>query len=119
VLQLYNEETTVCKLYRDIVNDANNVVIGEDKGWVENVPWLYYDRSADDVLEDGDKVNMEVSFSESIDDKVHNLKYRLAMYKLDGSFLGFKALEDELILCPHSTDDTENFKEFGTNIVLK
>jgi hypothetical protein len=96
VLQLYNEETTVCKLYRDIVRDTTNTAAegATDPGWVTNVPWLYYHNDADDVLEDEDLVEMEVSFSSSEDDKVHDLTYLLAVHKLDGTFEGFAPLED-------------------------
>ena len=119
VLQLYNDETTVCKLYRDIVEKSLETAYEIDDGWVENVPWLYYEKSAEDVLDDADKVSFEVTFSDDEDDKVFKMKYKLAMYALNGAFLGWKDLEDELILCPHYEADTDNFKEFGTNLIIE
>ena len=83
------------------------------------MPWLYYASSAEDVLDDTDKVSFEVTFSDSENEKVFKMKYKLAMYALNGAFLGWKDLEDELILCPHYEADTENFKEFGTNLIIE
>lgn len=60
---------------------------------------------------------MEVTFDSSNDDKINKLEFILAKYALDGSFLGFEELDDQLILCPHPYDAGDKFRKFGTNLI--
>ena len=60
---------------------------------------------------------MEVTFDPSSDDKINELEFLLASYALDGTFLGFTQLDDQLILCPHPYDAGDRFREFGTNLI--
>ena len=46
VLQLYNEDTIACRLFRDLQRNEANPSVQEpfydDEGWREGLPWLYY-----------------------------------------------------------------------------
>ena len=47
VLQLYNQDTTVCQLY-NAIGDERSVINGsKDGGIKEDLPWIYYEREAD------------------------------------------------------------------------
>lgn len=118
VLQLYSEESTVCKLYQSIMSTRTIVENpASDSGWRENMPWIYYQSSADDVL-DSKRVQLEVTFDPDGDgEKLNELKFYLAMYAMNGEFLGYQKLTDQLILCPHSSEDTKRYREFGTNVI--
>lgn len=116
VLQLYNEDAEVCKVYksqaatRDLANQ--NV---QDQGWKKDMAWIYYERSAKTILEAG-TVTMKVTFDSSDSTKVNLMEFKLAEFSIDGTLLGFQELTDQLILCPHSLEDSKNYREFGTNI---
>lgn len=45
VLQLYNEQSTVCQFFEYLVEDTGKPLANSyynDKGWVDGLPWLYY-----------------------------------------------------------------------------
>lgn len=62
---------------------------------------------------------MEVTFDPDSRTRVNELQFKLAKYALDGSFLGFEDLKDQLLLCPHSSEDSKKYREFGTNVIYK
>lgn len=118
VLQLYSEESTVCKLYQNLMQSRTIVENpASDSGWRENMPWIYYQNNAEDVL-DSKRVQLEVTFDPSGDgDMINELKFYLAKYAMNGEFLGYDKLTDQLILCPHSSEDTKRYRKFGTNMI--
>lgn len=82
------------------------------------MPWLYYQRSAAEVLTQSKRVKFRVSFgyeNEKIG-IVNKLNYKLAKFDLEGNFLGFETLTDQLFLCQTSTEDTEKHLRFGTTV---
>jgi hypothetical protein len=46
------------------------------------------------------------------------ITYYLAIFKPNGDFVRFKALESELTLCPNSKQDSINAKSFGLNMEI-
>lgn len=118
VMQLYNERTTVCQLFNFIGstrNYANSAVL--DSGWKENMPWLYYSRSANEILTAGNVV-ANVTFDPNDSNNINLMVFQIATFSVDGTFEGFTELSDQLILCPHSLEDSKNFREFGTNVII-
>lgn len=116
VLQVYNGQTDVCQLYKSLVKNAGETVnpADPDAGWKKGFPWLYYLNDPSDILKR--KAEMTVSFDTAADGKVGVLDFILAKYHMDGTFLGYEALTDQLILCPHSSQETQRYREFGTNV---
>lgn len=112
VLQLYNLNTEACNLYKAL--GVGKISMPDDPDWKVGVGWIYYGRSTKDVLENGSR-NLKVTFSSGEDDYISTLRFRLAQYKLDGTFLGFIDMTDQLLLCPHSSEDARTYREFGTN----
>jgi hypothetical protein len=53
VLKLYDEKSSVCKLYRDILKEvkdastdpADEISAYAEQGWVAGLPWLTYDQT--------------------------------------------------------------------------
>jgi len=65
VLQLYDEQTIVCELYKDTVDQASAPRANSfynDNGWKEGIPWLFYERATDIILYESKRVKMRVSF---------------------------------------------------------
>lgn len=118
VLQLYNGQTEVCKLFKMLVKSAGGVVnpADPDEGWKTGMPWLYYLNDGKDILER--KAEMTVSFDTGASDKVGILEFTMAKYHMDGTFVGYEPLTDQLILCPHSSQETKRYREFGTNVQI-
>lgn len=112
VLQLYNEQTLACKLYRMILMDRedapqqvkSNSTYYADLGWTPGLPWLYYDQTPKQVLSEGEPLDLTVSFYVDPNDKsrTQQLKYWLATYNVEGEFLGWQELSNQLMPCPRS-----------------
>lgn len=119
VLQLYNMQTVVCQLFRDLVATVTEQAseANPDPGWKKGMPWLYYLSDPSDIVDR--KAEMTVTFDTSSSDKVGLLEFKLAKYHMDGRFLGFLNLTDQLVLCPHSAQDTERYRRFGTNVKIE
>lgn len=90
----------------------------QDNGWKPNFPWLYYQRSASEVLSQSKRFRARVSFGYSNQKIgiVNKLNYKLAKFDLEGNFFGFETLKDQLLLCQTSTEDVERLTKFGTTI---
>lgn len=116
VMQLYNQMTVVCQLYNYIASLrplANSSV--QDSGWKQNMAWLLYGRTSSQVLQSG-TVTMQVTFDPNDSTKVNLMSFKLAQFAMDGTLIGFTDLTDQLILCPHSLQDSTNYRKFGTNV---
>lgn len=117
VLQLYNEETAICQVYKYIQNTRELASADvPDPGLKENMAWIYYENNAEDVLT-ADTVNMDVTFDSNHDSKVNLLEFQLAMFRLNGTFIQYESLTDQLLLCPHSDSDSSLYRKLGTNVI--
>ena len=64
-------------------------------GWQTGLPWLYYDKTAKEVLQDEQPLSLTVGFYTDPTEKnrFNQLKYWLARYNLEGDFLGWQELK--------------------------
>jgi meckelin len=66
VLQLYSEKETVCSFYRSLAFDNTTLAQANskypDKGWVEGLPWLYYQDKPSEILRKSNRVDITMSF---------------------------------------------------------
>ena len=119
VLQLYNEKTLACKLVRDLQKLQTTPSIQEpfyeDEGWRLGLPWLYYSQTPQAVFKDAEPVELVVSFSDSgtDDSRTNKLKFWLARYSMEGEFLGFQELYNDLSSCPMDREDVDEMTQFG------
>ena len=116
VMQMYNLQMTVCALYMaTTLARSPNAVDGYS---VSDMAWLYYKSTATAVLSKG-QVQTNVTFDPNDPSSVNLMQFQMAVFGLDGTFEGFQALTDQLILCPHSLEDSKNYREFGTNVNIQ
>jgi hypothetical protein len=85
-----------------------------DAGWVQGVPWLYYRETPTEVLRKSNRVDMTVSFFSDSSDRNSSLKFYFARYHMNGTFLGFQLLTNQLNICPFNYDDAKHMLTFGT-----
>ena len=97
VLQLYDELTIACKLFQylqmnQFTTESSQVDFYNDSGWRKDLPWLYYDRSPQEVIKEQDPINLVVSFSMFGNDpsRTNQLTFYLARYTVEGEFQGFQ-----------------------------
>ena len=89
VLQLYDEQATVCQLFEYITASRTEVnTFYNDAGWVDGMPWLYYEQAPSNVVQKSGRVDVTVSFSPSGGGN-QSLTFFLARYAMNGTFLGF------------------------------
>ena len=50
---------------------------------------------------------------------VSRLRFQVAEYLLDGTFLGFEDLSDQLILCAKTTEELERIYDIGTTVRIE
>jgi hypothetical protein len=68
-------------------------------------PWLYYERSYDKLITASPpRLKFRASFSyEDVKYGIlSTLRFKLASFNLDGDFLGFEDLTDQLVVCEES-----------------
>jgi ribonucleotide reductase alpha subunit len=88
-------------------------------GWKQGLPYIFYKSTANTILTESNIVKMKVAFSDPTTEGngyVHTLKFQLASYYLNGTFIGFESLSDQLMVCPSSLGETEKFRKFGTSL---
>ena len=116
VLTLYDMTHESCELYQVTVRKSTEYAhpTVHDGGWKKNMAWLFYERSTTSVLKTS--VDMKVTFDPDDDSKVNLMQFTLAEFDIDGTLIGFQEMTDQLILCPHSLEDSKKYRKFGTNI---
>ena len=118
VLQLYNERTIACKLFRDLQKEGRISAQGrfyQDDDWKAGLPWLYYDQTPQAVFKDATPPDLTVSFEDSGNDitRTNKLKFWLARYNMEGEFLALQELYNDLSSCPMDMEEVEMMATFG------
>lgn len=102
VLTQYDLSSTACEAYHDIAAGrpaTNNL------GAHKQLPWLAYTRDGGVQVRDGlslrkdASVQMQLSFDAADEAEKHKLRFRLASYAMNGTFLGMEALSTQLAYC--------------------
>ena len=85
-----------CKLFTDLVDSksADGVVNDDNRDWPVVMPWLFYQNSVADAPEALDKKDITKQFQSS-----EEMSFILAVFALNGSFIGFEEGLDVLQLC--------------------
>jgi meckelin len=91
VLQLYDDASTACSTFEEIVTNRNNNFEHNIQNWLVGMPWLLFKQSQD------------VCFNLLITSKVklneYHMQYSLAVYTLNGTFVGYKELQTIFQYC--------------------
>ena len=86
------------------------------QSWKEGLPWLYYKEKPFDIVRKSNRVDLTVSYyqpSQATNERTSTLTFYLGRYDINGTFLGFEILRDQLNLCPLTYDDVLNMMRFG------
>ena len=119
VLNLYNERTIACKLFKDLQKErteaSDQVTFYKDDGWKEGIPWLYYTQTPQQVFKDATPPELTVYFDDPGNDltRTNKLKFWLARYNMDGEFMAMQQLYNDLSSCPMDMEEVEMMATFG------
>ncbi len=69
---------------------------GENQ-WKQSMPWLYYNDNIETILRDR-SIEMNVALNEKRG-FTHELKFKLAKYDMDGTFMGMEDLNQQFLPC--------------------
>jgi len=83
------------------------------------MPWLYYESTADKVINNTQRIQFEVSFDPNDQVNVNELMFYIAKYDIFGNFLGINQLTTDFNLCSKSYEDGMNYRSFGETIINK
>eukprot|EP01112_Ceratiomyxa_fruticulosa_P015929 TRINITY_DN476_c0_g2_i2.p1 TRINITY_DN476_c0_g2~~TRINITY_DN476_c0_g2_i2.p1 ORF type:complete len:1026 (+),score=149.84 TRINITY_DN476_c0_g2_i2:116-3193(+) len=114
VLQEYNTDSPACKSYLQVVGKVSSTGQNGIRDWPSSIPWLYYTTDTRTVVSDVN-IQMKVAFHSSSADLVSTLTFYLAVFTLNGTFLGFEKLSTQLILC----EGNDKYLNFGNSYVNK
>lgn len=100
-----------CKLYTDLVNSKSPIgVVNEvNRDWPVVMPWLFYELSASDAPEVLDKKEITKKFERS-----EAVNFILAVYTLNGSFIGYENGLDTLQMCKDRPSKMAAASKFAT-----
>jgi meckelin len=112
VMSMYDENSAACRSYLSIVERRIESYNGQEE-WKKTLPWLYYQGEADDVINDRG-IKMKMAFH-SEENAFSQIDFRIAKFRLDGSFVGIEDLKDQFEYCATSNNNKENtsWKQFG------
>ena len=97
VLHSYDEGSTPCIEFQSIVTQIQLSTFRTEEELWRVMPWLYYiDKS--DIVTKYRGITMQMSLSDQTGYE-HTLTFIAAKYTVDGNFLGFVNLVDELMYC--------------------
>ena len=93
------------------------------------MPWLYYDdiaadrskdiqeRNGEKIIKKSGRVKFRATFNPKYEDldlgTVANLKFKVAKYQIDGTFVGWENLNDQMIMCPSTSQEITNTFRIG------
>jgi len=95
-----------CRQFQDIVAKTRDTNYHSQEDWKYSLPWLYYKDEADDIISDRG-IHMKVSFSD-VKEHTSHLKFKLAKYDLNGTFMGIEDLTSHFMYCQNSFTSLEN-----------
>ncbi len=103
-LASYDTSHATCANFQALVTTSSttrNATHGFDE-WLTSMPLLYYSDASTDAL----------TFSVAVGTQ---LRFLVAMYGLNGTYLGYEELDGHLQLCGRNPDSLNNWAEAGTN----
>ena len=113
VMNMYDRDSAACEQYLTI-SEQRSSTYHKQEDWKETLPWLYYSNEAEAVSNDrGIKMKMAFDANQNASNEI---SFRLAKYKLDGSFVGIEDLTNQFQYCSSSNENGEKiWSIFGNN----
>jgi meckelin len=111
VMNNYDVGSAPCKQFL-AVSQRRSKTYHTQEEWKQTLPWLYYSGEGNDVINDNG-IKMKMAFNAEAN-AATTLSFKLAKYRLDGSFVGIEDLSDQFKFCSDSTDNNNvEWKSFG------
>lgn len=110
VAQLYERNTAACAAF-DLMMSRSTVKAYASPSslqWWKRLPWLYYDTAQVATLLSEVPLQVALSGTQSV------LKYVVAAYAINGTFLGMQPFAEQLQLCTGVAADPSAFLRVGT-----
>jgi meckelin len=101
VMNMYDEDSAACKQLLAI-SQRRLITYHSQEEWKQTLPWLYYANEANDVINDRG-LTMKMDFN-SEDNFSTAISFKLAKYKLDGSFVGMEDVSNQFEYCTDSNN---------------
>lgn len=118
---MYREGATPCNALISISSNVTTLqnTFYNDNGWKENLPWLYYSRSGSAVIYQSNRIKAKMTLDPSQADSARYayVPFKLAKYALDGVFLGWEDLTDQIWICPITKEDSKRYRRVGLGLV--
>eukprot|EP00956_Cyclotella_meneghiniana_P018767 scaffold31598_cov74-Cyclotella_meneghiniana.AAC.5 len=111
VMSMYDEDSAACKQYSTI-QQRRILTYHNQEEWKKTLPWLYYAGDAEEVVDDRG-IQMKMAFNAE-NNASTEISFKLAKYKLDGTFVGLEDLTNQFQYCAKSGDEDDiKWKRFG------
>ena len=112
---MYNPTAASCKALTKLSITQTNEFYSE---WPTGLPWIYYNGDVESVIHNSDKMKGIMSLSKSSIEvgQINYLNFKLAAYHLNGTFMGFEELTNQLQLCSSGRKDGMEFRRFGVSV---
>ena len=104
----YHKDAAPCKAFEQFRVDNTRVEVHSVTNWRATLPWLTYEDNFK-PFQGASNVDMSVTFDPNVASTASKtsarLRFKLAAYAFNGTFLGFEELSDQLSYCtPHASD---------------
>ena len=121
VLEKYNTAREPCRKFNTLEASAGFTTLSRtDYGdWKDDLPWMNVEEPNTFLSNSRLKTEYSLGFREQTEEHstVSNMRYLLAKYAFNGTFLGLEELTDQLQLCSGDPAKTDDFLRFGTTYV--
>lgn len=122
VLHMYNEGAAPCAALLDLSSQASGGLQNSfynDDGWKGKIPWLYYQRSGKNVIYDKNRIQakMTLSVNEADGARYAYIPFKLAKYSLEGDFMGWEDLSNQILMCQTTVKDSKRYRRVGLALV--
>jgi hypothetical protein len=120
VLTLYNQANAVCDFLKTQV--AGGAYTDE---FSDTVPWIEFTAEngvniiSSMINDAGYEVTAQMELQNSDSTVDTHLNFQLAMYDINGTFLGFSELAEQIFICPQGFQDILKMRSFGTQLVAE
>lgn len=120
VLQMYYEASPPCEALINLANTttAQQNEFYSDDGWKTGLPWIYYQNTATDVLNNRNRIQakMTLSTKEADSARYAYIPFKLAKYSLEGDFLGWEDLSNQIWMCPVTVEGSKRYRRVGLGL---
>ena len=114
VLKDYDTSTTACTLYRELQSRSGTTGLTSNQQWRARMPGLYYaERGIAPITASATDIDSTMALPPNPGSR---LRFVLAPYSLNGTFLGLVELTTQLQLCTGGASSPQAFLNFATSM---